>query len=118
MSFDDIAEKMTEDVLSSVGNSAITFYPVRAAEVAAYLAAGNSGVSVTGAVDFLPVETDTGDVAVDTERVTLDTDETTISDNGIARNTCVEFKSVRYDVYRVLPDGLGITRCWLRRYDG
>lgn len=118
MSFGDLALSMTRRSMRLVGDQSVLWYPVRAAEVPAYLSAGNAGVEVTGAVEFLPIETESGDVAVDSERVTFDTDDTTISDNGIARNTSVEFKSVRYDVYRVLPDGLGMTRCWLRRYDG
>lgn len=117
MAFPD-ALSLTQDIMDALGDEGITFYPVRAAEVDAYVAAGNSGVeNIRGAMEFLPVETDTGDVAVDTERVTLDTDDTTISDNSIARGTAIEFKGIRYDVYRVLPDGNGATRLWLRRYD-
>lgn len=118
MPFPD-AVLLTQDVIDALGDDGVTFYPVRAEQVSAYLAAGSSGVSLTGVMDFLPIETETGDVAVDTERVTFDTDDTTFSDNGIARNTCIEFRGVRYDVYRVLPDGGGLTRCWLRRsFDG
>lgn len=119
MSFPD-ATSLTQDILDALGDDGVTFYPVRAAEVAAYLAGGNSGVDLSGlgVVAFQTIEYDDGEVGVDTERATFTTDEDTVADNGIARNTSIRFQGVLYDIFRIRPDHPGGTDCYLRKHSG
>lgn len=115
MAFADLALSMTRRAHRLAGDTGVTFYPVRAAEVVAYLAAGNSGVSLLCMVDTEPLVSQLGDMPVDNVDATLETD-TTSAATITAKQSSIVSGGITYDIVRREDPGPGAVRFILRKY--
>lgn len=119
MSFpDEIAQRVTAAILGRLGES-ITLFPVRAASVGAYLAAGNTGTAIQGVIERRPVlNDDLGEsVGVQNIAVVLTIDAETAETHSVSDRQCsVAYKGRYYDVSLTTPDDPGAVECTLREW--
>lgn len=108
MPFHDAAAR-TRRIVGALGDEGISFYPVRAASIGAYLGGGGVGQSIAGAVEQKPALGD----GINNIEMVLRTDVDTAAEFE-ARSCSIEFSGRRYDIVTIDPDGPGGVECRLQ----
>jgi len=109
---------LTRSILLALGGLAdqVQLFPVRAAEVAAWVAGGGVSTTLLGVVESRPFFSSEGDTGMSGETVVFKTDATTAAAIETPRRHALGHADRLYDVMRAVPDYPGGVDFYLQEY--